>query len=608
MKMKKQVSDANDPSQNTILFYKKWENYQVIYAGFKNKMFFDQAFVIFSTIRIMYCYLLVGLLYMSPLVQTTQFLILSILMLYYICIRRPMKDPIGLIVAAVYEVLTFVINLCAFILAVCQSTKTLTLDIQTRMSETILITNTAINTCSSIFTWVYIAYAMWGAFKVSRVPGISGKTTWLYVFVAPYSNPGMDFDEKSNHLDLDEKSNTNPDENNSSHSNKKGKASDSCLKLDTRRSYRSYFIESGFGGFVKNNKPKAHDVSNPSFSRRSVAPNIKLNCSDTTQNKLAAESHSETNGHTGISLISLASPTNHRLLEKRHSIISKGSPNETLDKSSSLMEVFQSLNSNRKESQLFGEKFRSSLFLQEKESSLRTRKLIRVRPEEMNLSRSPSPNSNTLKQYDTCLQNPIQETSEDVLPSERFRTDQKKLKIIDFNFEDVEDPRGSGSSISVKHNSIRRSIYKLNRGTTKAENPNTPSSLSRGNGVLMLPKEIPISLSTEICVSNQALYSNKNFQDTLSISMKDQNYSLNSSQPDLGDVDKSPNLKDFIEKNFFPTSPNSQTNRHSYNVRKSRFSRLDANIASPTAIEGYNRKFSMALVYGKKETIFSDKE
>ena len=135
---------------------------------------------------------------MYPLVQTVQFLILSFVMLYYVLIKRPIVDPINFIVILIFETLVLIINMCVFILAVEQSLGILTLKTQTTLSEIILITNTAVNTCSSIFTWVYIVYAMYGAFKLSRKFGIEGKTSWFNVLVAPYQNPGMDFDEKIN--------------------------------------------------------------------------------------------------------------------------------------------------------------------------------------------------------------------------------------------------------------------------------------------------------------------------------------------------------------------------------------------------------------------------
>ena len=128
-------------------------------------------------------YLLVGLLYMYPLVQTTFFFSMSLLTLLYLFVKRPIQDRLNFVVILVNEYLIFIVN----------------------MGTMTLVANTAINTCSSVFTWVYIVYAMWVAFQNSRRLDLNGKTTWINVLVSPYQNPGMDFHEEGNHLDHDSK-------------------------------------------------------------------------------------------------------------------------------------------------------------------------------------------------------------------------------------------------------------------------------------------------------------------------------------------------------------------------------------------------------------------
>ena len=273
------------------------------------------------------------------------------------------------------------------------------------------------------------------------------------------------------------------------------------------------------------------------------------------------------------------------------------------------MEVFQFLSSGRKESKLVGEKIRSSLVLQETEkSSLRTRKFIRVRPGEMNFTRSTSQNSNTLKRYDICLQNPIKETLEDVLPLEQFKIDKNKLEVHEFDLEDIQDAIDRRKSMSIKYNRASHSRNRLNESTTKIEGSNTYSSSSRGSEGLTKSKGRPLNQSAEICASNLNIYNEKNAQDMLSIPIKDQSLSLNSSQADWSDADKSLNLRGLIGKNFFPISPSSQINRQSSNIRKSRFSRVDTNTINTTPINSFSRKVSMALAFGEKETTFSEKE
>ena len=200
-KLKKQVLDYSDPQNPPLLFYRKWQNYQVIYAGCKNTSFLSQAYVLVFLTRVILCYLFVGLAYMYPLVQTTIFLTLSLLMFVYLFTKKPIKDRLNFFVILVYEYLVLVVNSSTFVLAMLQKTDTLTDNVQTKLSELILIANTSINTCSSIFTWVYILSAMWSAFQNSRKLGLGGKTSWINVLVSSYQNAGLDFHEASNHLE-----------------------------------------------------------------------------------------------------------------------------------------------------------------------------------------------------------------------------------------------------------------------------------------------------------------------------------------------------------------------------------------------------------------------
>ena len=93
-----------------------------------------------------------------------------------------------------------VVNICTFALTISQETNSLTEDMKTQLGEIILTANTSINTCSSLFSSIYLASGVWIAFKSSKNHGLCGKTTWINVLVSPYQNPGMDFHGESLYL------------------------------------------------------------------------------------------------------------------------------------------------------------------------------------------------------------------------------------------------------------------------------------------------------------------------------------------------------------------------------------------------------------------------
>ena len=203
-KNKTRIGDIN--SQNNVkTLYEKWGNYQVLYAGYKDTSFLRQGYILFSTTRIILCYLLVGLLYKHPLVQTVQITIMSVIMIAYILKLRPIKDPLNFIIILTYEILALMVNICVLTLAISDALNTLSTHMQSKLSYTILALNTIINTFACVLTWVYVTIGAWTAFKASRKYGLSGITSWLNVPLASYQNPAMDFDEHNNILMIESK-------------------------------------------------------------------------------------------------------------------------------------------------------------------------------------------------------------------------------------------------------------------------------------------------------------------------------------------------------------------------------------------------------------------
>ena len=185
------------PHENKKLIYKKWGNYQVLFAGFKDVSLITQSYLFISTVRIVICYLFVGLLYQHPLVQTVQLTIMSVMMVIYILWKRPINDLVSLIIIISYEIMALIVNICVLILAVSDSLHTLNKQMQTHLSHVILVVNTIINTFGGVVTWIYIVTGMWSAYKASKKYGLGGKTSWIAVPLASYQNPGMDFDDYS---------------------------------------------------------------------------------------------------------------------------------------------------------------------------------------------------------------------------------------------------------------------------------------------------------------------------------------------------------------------------------------------------------------------------
>jgi len=194
-----------------LTFYQKWKTFQVLYAGFKPKTFLMQAYLVTSTARIIICYLIIGFLYKYPVLQGCLLVLLSMSVFSFLLYKKPVKDPVNFFVLITYETLVFLVNICVLIIAILDSEDAGGDSSQNQMhdlvSNILLILNGIINICSNAFMYVYLMWNAWGFYKINKkTPGFESKLVWLNLFVTPYQNPGMDFDEFSFNPSSPEKS------------------------------------------------------------------------------------------------------------------------------------------------------------------------------------------------------------------------------------------------------------------------------------------------------------------------------------------------------------------------------------------------------------------
>ena len=185
-------SAGNSPA---MMFYKKWEDFQVLYAGLKGDSKVKQYYLVVYIARIVFYYTIAGVLYKYPTVQTVQYLLWSIGMMYILLRKRPIVDCFGYIVNLTYETLVLVVNVCLVVLVGFSQTNRLSESTRYTLSKTVLVCNSLVYFCSSLFSWIYILTGIISAYKTSKKKGLNAKTAWLAVPVSPYSNPGMDFDD-----------------------------------------------------------------------------------------------------------------------------------------------------------------------------------------------------------------------------------------------------------------------------------------------------------------------------------------------------------------------------------------------------------------------------
>jgi len=192
---KVQIAPEN---QKQTSFYTKWNTFQSLYAGLKDRTLLQHAYLLISALRIVACYLIVGFLYAYPVVQTALFSIFSAFMVYYLLKLRPIKDFINFLIAISFEILILAVNFSILLVAILDAYENYSRSIRNPIYYIILFGNTAVQMLGNATVFIYIICGFYSAYKTSKSPGIMPKTSYISAFVSVYQNPGMDFADESN--------------------------------------------------------------------------------------------------------------------------------------------------------------------------------------------------------------------------------------------------------------------------------------------------------------------------------------------------------------------------------------------------------------------------
>lgn len=95
-----------------------WSKFNVIFEDYKDNKSIQQVFMCFYVGRLCIFNMIIGYLFDYPLVQTSLIFALSLSMILYIVISRPLKKLLDLIQYISQEVIMVIINMCIFILSI----------------------------------------------------------------------------------------------------------------------------------------------------------------------------------------------------------------------------------------------------------------------------------------------------------------------------------------------------------------------------------------------------------------------------------------------------------------------------------------------------------
>lgn len=183
---------------NTTLpdYYLKWQTCQVLFRGLKDTNVLTSGFYLMYSIRLTLPMLIALTLESSAIVQTSFYLILSCIMLLFLCILKPIKKTICNTNLIVIEAIVFIVNLSAFILTI--------LDIsgvdsdggaQIFFTDVIITGNSYITYLPTLFLPIKIISGIRTALFMRRNHSSEELGAWIQLLFLPIQQAGLGFEQ-----------------------------------------------------------------------------------------------------------------------------------------------------------------------------------------------------------------------------------------------------------------------------------------------------------------------------------------------------------------------------------------------------------------------------
>jgi len=129
---------------------KEWENFTSLFASYKDRDYSQQIFLFVFILRLCLFNATIGYLHEYPLVQAVLIVTLSVLMMVYLVVKRPMKQLVNFIQQVILEVILFAFNICVLILAIMDQMGNQDAETRDQIGKTIVYINLIISILSVV--------------------------------------------------------------------------------------------------------------------------------------------------------------------------------------------------------------------------------------------------------------------------------------------------------------------------------------------------------------------------------------------------------------------------------------------------------------------------
>ena len=154
-KYQKVTQKTSNKEQNVELFVKKYEALSILFHDFKDTTSIQQSYLLLFIIRNILANVILGVIYEYPLIQTTLFVAFSLLLIFYLVIKKPFLEKLDLLEQLFYEGIVLGANICVFIMSLKQDNGTL-YDVRHPLGQGVIYLSLTFNIGAVIFLLVRI--------------------------------------------------------------------------------------------------------------------------------------------------------------------------------------------------------------------------------------------------------------------------------------------------------------------------------------------------------------------------------------------------------------------------------------------------------------------
>ena len=176
-------------------FIHSWRGLQVLFKGYKDDTLFEQCFYGIYCIRMMAPMIIALCVYSIPLLQAILYLAISLLILMYVLIRRPIQDKLSHINLVTIEVTLLVINLSILILVGLHMTKSQNQLAWNFFGDIIITGNFCIDLLSVLFGIYKLGTCLHNAYLSQQGRYTKTETGWIQMLFIPLQQGNFGFEE-----------------------------------------------------------------------------------------------------------------------------------------------------------------------------------------------------------------------------------------------------------------------------------------------------------------------------------------------------------------------------------------------------------------------------